>query len=326
MTLYRMTPHGVLDMTNKNTGDGHGDASFVISKKTNAYQCREDPNSFGCSGLAQFSGDDANSTDVIVSLDIEVDGQWGPYMYCNPLNASREDTGPWGCDVSLSPGSGTKTPPQCKADNFTVFSDYCWSGFFPKKIPNSNEGDCCTEATKAGVTQWTVTADKTCELYKTAFYPTPCKGGVSGYGQSGPPACNCTRVHQTVGRENLTSGSYGSHYPAGGEWYSHPVEGECVDGHYVGDGSGCTWRVVKRNKVINATCMYGHIDKNVESHDPSCFSACPQPGNVTSNCYLKCYSDASQQMTQDQLAAPWSQAFASNDTASGGCPVNIHPF
>ena len=67
--------------------------SQVISKKTSAYQCREDPNSFGCSGLAQFSGDDANSTDVILSLDIEVDGQWGPYLYCNPLNSSNEDTG-----------------------------------------------------------------------------------------------------------------------------------------------------------------------------------------------------------------------------------------
>ena len=93
----------------------------------------------------------------------------------------------------------------------------------------------------------------------------------------------------------------------------------CLGARYWLLGVGCDVRATP-------SFRYGHIDKNVESHDPSCFSACPQPGNVTSNCYLKCYSDASQQMTQDQLAAPWSQAFASNDTASGGCPVNIHPF
>eukprot|EP00729_Bicosta_minor_P006008 gene6008-10231_t len=247
----------------------------------------------GGSKLIWFSGDDANSTDIIVSLDIEVDGEWGPYMYCNPLNSSNEVK-----------GSGTKTAPQCKADNFTVFSNYCWSGS----------------------DQWTFTEDNTCEIYKKAFYPTPCTGGISGYHESGPPACNCSRVHKTVGRENLTSSSGHGHYPAGGEWFSHPVEGECVDGHYVGDGSGCTWRVVGRNKIINATCMYKHLDQNVESYDPSCFSACPQPNNVTSTCYLKCYSDASSQMTQDELAAPWDKAFALNETAAGGCPVALHPF
>lgn len=52
----------------------------------------------------------------------------------------------------------------------------------------------------------------------------------------------------------------------------------------------------------------------------------PQPNNVTSTCYLKCYSDASSQMTQDELAAPWDKAFALNETAAGGCPVALHPF
>jgi hypothetical protein len=51
--VQRMTPFGVLDVSNKNTGDSHGDTSFVLSKKTNAYTCRQDPNSFQCSGLAR---------------------------------------------------------------------------------------------------------------------------------------------------------------------------------------------------------------------------------------------------------------------------------
>ena len=33
----------MLDLANKNTGNAHGDTSFVLSKKTNAYQCRQDP-------------------------------------------------------------------------------------------------------------------------------------------------------------------------------------------------------------------------------------------------------------------------------------------
>ena len=52
-TFYRMTPHGVLDMSNKDTGDVHGDTSFVLSRRTVAYQCRKDPSSFFCNGLTQ---------------------------------------------------------------------------------------------------------------------------------------------------------------------------------------------------------------------------------------------------------------------------------
>ena len=34
ITVYRMTPFGVLDMVNKDTGDVKGDTSFVLSRKT----------------------------------------------------------------------------------------------------------------------------------------------------------------------------------------------------------------------------------------------------------------------------------------------------
>ena len=72
-------------------------------------------------------------------------------------------------------------------------------------------------------------------------------------------------------------------HPAGGEWYSHPVAGKCTGDQRVGDGSGCTWRVVAINKILNASCMYGNIDGNVEQHNEDCFSACSQPHNVTSD-------------------------------------------
>ena len=50
------TARTVVDMTNKNTGDVLGDTSFVISRRTSAYECKKDPTNFMCSGIAQFSG------------------------------------------------------------------------------------------------------------------------------------------------------------------------------------------------------------------------------------------------------------------------------
>jgi hypothetical protein len=46
-----------------------------------------------------------------------------------------------------------------------------------------------------------------------------------------------------------------------GEWYSHPEMGECKDGAFVGDGSGCSWRAIGIDKAINASCLCasGHV-------------------------------------------------------------------
>lgn len=287
-------------------------------KKTNAYQCRQDPASFQCNGLAQFTGDDPNSTDLILALTVELDGQWGPYLPCNPLNSSNEVKGPWACKTSITPG-GKAPPPQCKANNFTTFSGYCWNGLFPRKIKAEDEGACCAAAAAEKYTKWNY-AEGVCSLFKLAGFPSPCGANTTlGYSSS-EQSCNCPRVQHTVGRENLThSGSshgQSSYNAAGGEWYSHPGAGECGPGQHVGDGSGCAWRVVERQRVINATCMYRRLDVNVESHDSSCFQGCAQPHNVTSTCYLKCYSAAVGDMTADQLAQPWAEAFA----AEGGCP------
>ena len=52
--------------TIRNTGDIAGDTSFVISRRTTAYDCRKNPSSFMCSGLAQFTGDNPDSTDLVL--------------------------------------------------------------------------------------------------------------------------------------------------------------------------------------------------------------------------------------------------------------------
>jgi hypothetical protein len=69
-----MTFKGVYDLSSKNTGDVAGDTSFVLSKKNNEYFCRQNPKDFLCKDVAQFSGDDKNSTDLVLEMTVEVDG------------------------------------------------------------------------------------------------------------------------------------------------------------------------------------------------------------------------------------------------------------
>lgn len=93
VTLYRMSPFGVIDMTNKNTGDVPGDTSFVVSRRTTAYECRMNPSSFQCSGggMAQFEGDDPNSTDLVLQWKIEVDGAPPPPSPPSPCRPVSRD-------------------------------------------------------------------------------------------------------------------------------------------------------------------------------------------------------------------------------------------
>jgi hypothetical protein len=101
MTFYRMTMQGVYDLTDKDSGDVAGDTSFVLSKKNAAWECRKKPNDFSCKDLAQFTGDDKNSTDLVLEMTVEVDGQWGPYLECNPLDP-KNSLGGWNCTDGIN--------------------------------------------------------------------------------------------------------------------------------------------------------------------------------------------------------------------------------
>lgn len=83
--LMLMLGGAVLDMVNKNTGDPNGDTSFVLSRRTTAYECRHgNANSFYCDSMTQFDGDDSNSTDLVQEWEIQIDGQ------CECGRAARE--------------------------------------------------------------------------------------------------------------------------------------------------------------------------------------------------------------------------------------------
>lgn len=43
-----------------------GDTSFIISRRTQALECRQDPNNFMCQAVAQFDGDSPNNTDRVL--------------------------------------------------------------------------------------------------------------------------------------------------------------------------------------------------------------------------------------------------------------------
>lgn len=325
MTLYRMTPAGVFSLAEKDTGDVRGDTSFVLSRRTSAYQCRKDPNSFMCSGVTQFQGDDANSTDVVMGFHLEVDGEWGPYLMCNPINTTKP-LGPWACKTSLS--YGPTPPPKCVAANMSVYENYCFWGHAATTIHSASVSDCCAASivSDAGAYTWKPGRDSatgTCYLFTSdKVAPYRCNGATSGTKYT--PPCECNRVHKTVGRENLEQrfGSHGaSMHPAGGQWFSHPTAGQCTGDQRPGDGSGCTWRIVGSTKSIAASCLYGHLDANVEARDPGCFTKCPLPKNITSDCYLECYSQAVGKMTKDELTAPWDVAFTKTDIGDGGCPA-----
>jgi hypothetical protein len=99
LTLYRMTPINVTDAANKDLGDAPGDIGFFLSRRTLRTECALDPTNQRCFLAHQ---------NIYASFDVEVDGQYGPYLMCNPAARS------WGSDTSeFLCAVDCLTPPQC---------------------------------------------------------------------------------------------------------------------------------------------------------------------------------------------------------------------
>lgn len=246
ITLYRMTPHHTLTLLDKNTGDAAGDTSYIISRRTAAFDCRNAPKNDSHCATMTVTGDEANSTDLIIKFDVEVDGNWGPYLYCNPLDGKHPE-GVWNCSASHH-----------------------------------------------GVNKYT---------------------------------CDCPRSYTAVGKMNLTTG-FGPGglfmHPAGGLWFSTSHQGQCAPGVPLGTG-GCAWREVQRTRVVNSSCVYGHLDSFIEGKNTTCFAPCPKLPtgggyNKTTECYSRCFSHVTNTLPHKEMVEPWTKAFASKDMAMGGCP------
>jgi hypothetical protein len=106
ITIYRITPSNVTGVLNKNTADGPGDITFVISKKNQTQYCLHDPQGMGCAT-------DIESNDLYGAFKVEVDGQFGPYQMCNPATDEhgRTDTSNWFCGLECIHPSASGCPP-----------------------------------------------------------------------------------------------------------------------------------------------------------------------------------------------------------------------
>ena len=71
---------------------------------------------------------------------------------------------------------------------------------------------------------------------------------------------------------------YNSAQKFGGYWYSTLSKGECGN---PAAGGNCTWRVAQRIKRIKKSCQTAYLFGVVEKAGDACFSACPQPRNVS---------------------------------------------
>ena len=98
-TLYRVTPWNVTSIINKDTGDPAGDIFFYLQNK-NQNTAHE---SF------------LRTNDIFAQFSVDVDGEWGPYKQCNPVDKSADPTKPY--DNFLCENN-CMSPPHCPASTW----------------------------------------------------------------------------------------------------------------------------------------------------------------------------------------------------------------
>ena len=101
------TSHNMTDLAEKDCGDVYGDVSFYLANHNIPYQCSLAPNASSCTG---HNAIELNSQgNIFVKYEVEMDGLFGPYQMCNPLNGW--DTKHWTCLTYC------ETPPDCPSWN-----------------------------------------------------------------------------------------------------------------------------------------------------------------------------------------------------------------
>lgn len=99
-----------------NTADPGGDIAFVLSRKDLAIECEQNPGNERC-----FLGHE----NLYGRFTVEVDGQWGPYQFCNPDNTRHgPDTSHFDCCAVFDHDSPGQCPPKGPAAAVSGFSPY----------------------------------------------------------------------------------------------------------------------------------------------------------------------------------------------------------
>ena len=166
-----------------------------------------------------------------------------------------------------------------------------------------------------------------------------CRGRVEEWESKSEPwrvgvADVATRYTQPTGDEEWDVWKFNASKLLGGHWYSTPAEGECdadgksKSGSKNGSKSGrgrdddeCSWRFIRRIKAVDADCANEHVVDTVVAKNQACFDALPNPTNRSDLRWAECIFDvALNQMTKEELLAPFEASFALSDPDLGGCP------
>eukprot|EP00730_Choanoeca_flexa_P001221 TRINITY_DN10536_c0_g2_i1.p2 TRINITY_DN10536_c0_g2~~TRINITY_DN10536_c0_g2_i1.p2 ORF type:complete len:289 (+),score=42.54 TRINITY_DN10536_c0_g2_i1:2059-2925(+) len=115
----------------------------------------------------------------------------------------------------------------------------------------------------------------------------------------------------------------------GGFWYSTTDTGACSQ---TSQDAPCTWQLVEVHKRVHKRCSDQLLNSVVYQHNQSCFDACPQPTNSSTQCFSQCffntvlgpqyssrnYDPSTATMDKNIFSKTFQQAFM--DVSEGGCP------
>ena len=63
---------------------------------------------------------------MVLKMNVDVDGQYGPYLMCNPNNVTNPH-GAWYCDWDIREKPVPNWPKQCSAKYYSGRSNYCYA-------------------------------------------------------------------------------------------------------------------------------------------------------------------------------------------------------
>jgi hypothetical protein len=108
-----------------------------------------------------------------------------------------------------------------------------------------------------------------------------------------------------------------------GYWYSNLHEGDCDNPQH----QSCNWKLLKTVVSKNATCVNDQITRVVLAKPSNCWAHCSPTDmhNQTSDCWIDCFLRTIMAGTADDVIAPFTAAFASEDPSKGGCPTVPEP-
>eukprot|EP01062_Namystynia_karyoxenos_P030191 TRINITY_DN22572_c0_g1_i1.p1 TRINITY_DN22572_c0_g1~~TRINITY_DN22572_c0_g1_i1.p1 ORF type:complete len:550 (+),score=168.64 TRINITY_DN22572_c0_g1_i1:79-1650(+) len=134
VTVYRLTPINYTGVTNMDTGDATGDATFGLSQLLLPVLCPADPSFLWCQNRQYLSGGTAHM--VYTEFVVETQPRFGDYAACNP----NKDTGIFECQHFSPPSDDI--PKQCQNDFRLQFED-CLNGTRYRTVSGGDEGACC---------------------------------------------------------------------------------------------------------------------------------------------------------------------------------------